>query len=737
MVAKPTSGLTVAPEVAATVDAWGRGVFGAPRNISASIREVQPRDEVLHRVVTHVIRRELSEERTFATERQPSRPKIAFSDVDPFAGTLDTLHANTHHVTTCSTCAAGSLPCPRCDGKQVVSCSRCGGAGKFRNPQTNRMNQCKVCERSGKVACDVCDGSGNVSCYLCRGSGYQRVRLVYAEILKPRVVVVPESLIVLTHPQLLEPRDLAAEELKAFSVEAEVHANGTLDLETLALGTRGIVQQELGELDGRLERVTWQQYTRIAVPRCDVTFEMCGSSGTLTLSGSTLTATSTRESLRPVRRRLVLWPTLVIGLSVAAAGLAGSAMGRSAYFKPSNQVIWLLLVGAAILSVPWTGGLLRAWRPVLRIHGMRKIELALGLMWILLLLAIPIVGATSRPKELAVEDALAAGDVEQARLVLDALVEREGESTSILELEDAVLLAEADAAEGDERLAKLDTIVSNQGTRAADAAALARADRLTKIRGYVNAGLPDEGIAAIDQDFATSWQDDPEIAEERARAEEIRAQRCSDEPCQFIALRAARQAHQTPARAAAFEQLHARLLAALSVEGGEATLTPAQRVHQIDEVAALAGQVLAAQLGDETLSKTAEAAKVKAAAQRAAIAIFGADVDTIRALFPDIRESSENILTVSVEGAELFFTVDSKGICRGIYAVGPTGHRELDSTIWPAERILSQTFGRSMSLAPKKKVSDVASSSVQDKTKIVVRWLGSVPIELRIGDAAP
>lgn len=576
-----------------------------------------------------------------------------------------------------------------------------------------------------------------MSCQACRGTGNHCVWLTYVDVRKPRVAVVPNSSTVFAHPQLLEPRVLAHTELDAFSIEHEVHANGYLNLGELPLAARGVVQQELDGLDPRLERVVTQQYLRLAVPRVDVSYELSGTTGTLSLSGTSLVVASTPEAIRPIRRRLVLWPSIVFGLGLLGAIVAASATGKSAYFESSNQLLLMLWLSSVVLAVPWIGGLLRSWRPVLRIRGFRPIELGFAIAWALSLLAIPIVEALSQPKASAVEGALAAGDVAQARLVLDALVEREGESAANVELSDAVLLAEADALDGDERLAKLETIVAHGGTRAEQAAALAREDRLAAIRSHVSAGAPDEAIAAIDRDFATSWRDDSDIAEERARAEELRAEQCSDDICRFVALRAARDAQTTPERTIAFNQLHAQLLTALSTEGDHDELSPAQRIRHSDKLAKFAEHILAGQLNDEQLTKAANATVEWAADQRAAVPLLGADRDTLQALFPDARDSSANIIAVSLEGAELFFNVDAKGVCKGVYAVGPSGHRQLDAPHWSAKRILAQALGDAMAELPKPDGTKVTSSWKADRTKIVARWSGGVPVELRIGDAAP
>lgn len=738
MVSDSDRSAVATPEIQAAVDTWGRGILGAPKGLSGTITATQPRDEALHRVVTHVVRRDLQEQRAATTESEPSAPRIPAAAVDPFAETQDSLKYNTCHVVGCSGCSgSGSVWCPTCAGRKTLTCSGCGGAGRIRNPRTNRLNKCKVCKASGVTACGTCFGRGQVSCQVCRGSGRQWTWLVYVESARPRAVVVPETPVVVAHPQLLEPRSLGTSDLEDFVLESEAHADGALGLEDLSLAARAVVQQELAKVDARLERVVWQQYMRISVRRYDVAYEMAGTRGMLTLSGASLLGASTPEALRPIKRRSVLWAIAVLGFAVAGGILMASIKGEAAYFDRTNEIVTMLWLGAMVSSIPWVGGLLRAWRPLIRIHGFRPIEIAFAVLWALLLLAIPGVGAALSPEPSAVEDALAAGDIEQARLVFDGLAERRGPSGEISTLEDEVLLAEADASEGEERLAKLDAIVANAGARAQEAAALARADRLKRIRGYLEEGAVDQAITAIYRDFGASWQSDPEVAEERARAEEIRAEDCQDDICRLTPLRQARDARETPERVAAFAASHARLLDALSVERDVTELSAAERVHQSDELSEFADRVLRSDLRDDALSEAAKTAITWAADQRATVPIYSAELDTLEALFPNIHQSSDGVMMAVVDGALLYFVLDDSKVCRGLYAVGPTEHRELDGPAWPADRILSQTFGRPLNVTARDDTDDISSTWKVDKVAIVARWRNDVPVELRIGDAKP
>lgn len=739
MVAAHDTGKAAPHDVGVAVNAWSRSVFTAPRRFTDLVVGVTQRDEVLHRVLTEIVRRDLREQRCAAVERELSKPRVPFAQVDPFSGTLDTLKADTAQVVSCNGCSgSGAVRCSTCAGHQSVTCSGCGGAGQFRNPRTNRLNKCKVCKATGKVTCGVCRGTGRLQCQTCSGSGRQWLWLIYVEVRNSRIAVVPESPVLLAHPQLLEPRDLSPAELGAFSVESKIRVEGALPLDDLALSSLGIVQRELEQLDQRLDRVVRQEYMRLAVPRYDVSYQMAGTTGTVTLSGQELTAASTPEALRPIRRRRMLWSVMFVALAIVGATMVASAMGTSAYFESSNTMATILWFGAVGCSVPWIGGLSRAWRPGFRVRGVRSLEVAASILWALQLFAAVGLGAWTRPNATQVEDALAAGDLARARLVVDALVEREGETTATNEIVDAVLLAEAEQCMGEERLARLDAVVEHQGSQAQLAASLARADRLARIREHIELSLPDSAIAAIDADFAASWRSDPELAEERARAEMLRGERCQDEVCRFLALRTALETHPTPQRTAAVEQYRGELLGRLSTARDTTTLQPAQRVRQADELGAFAERLLsAADLNDEALTQAATAASIWATHERAAIPLLEADATTLQALFGELHESSADILTTSIDGAKLFFTLDKDGRCRGVYAVGPTGHRELDSTTWPGSRLLAQAFGRPIRIPPRVGTDGVSSTWKEGKVEVVVRWRGGVPAELRIGDAKP
>jgi len=718
---------------------WARQIVGAPRDFAPLITTVEPRDEVIHRVVADVVRRDLREERIPANERTTSPPRIDLATVDPFAFSLETLRAATQHVAPCSTCTGSGLGrCPECRGDGRATCRNCGGRGKElkQYKKSSRWVNCKVCKASGLVPCGGCFGRGSVPCRSCAGSGHQRVWLTFLESRQPRVTVSPQTPVTVAHPQLTDPRPLAADDVTAFELRAHVDANGPIAAERLDEQGRHVVAAQLAAVNPRFERVSRHQYMQLAVVRRDVTYEMCGTTGTVVLSGRELRGATTREATRPIRRRLYLWPFLVLCLAVPGVAVWQVLLGRSAYFRLANAISASLCALAVLLSVPWLGGVLRAWRPRLRFRRLRRLETISAGVWWLALVSLVAVDLLARPAQHDVTEALAAGDVARARVVIDALREIDGNTSAVVEAEDAVLMAEASQLSGDERLAHFDTVAAHQGRLASEAAAAARVDRLAQIRKLLADRHPDAALAKIDQWFRESWKADPELAEERARAHDARGETCANEPCRLATARSAQAARSTPARQAAVDALHAQIVAALANREVSGTST-LERARNLGQIAKLAAETLQLVPDDEPLRVAATNAKTWAEAERGGMAVLGADRALATELLGTLVGDSPERASVSLEGAEVYLSFDLRGRCRGVYVVGPTLRRELHSAAWPADRLLSQVTGRTTSVRKPSKATDTVSSWREGGVKVVARWSDQSLVELRIGDAAP
>lgn len=465
MVTPKTNHSEVSPEVAAAVDRWGRSVFGAPRKLSRLIVRSESKDEVLHRVYTEIIRRDLVAERSPAPERHPTAPPVEPTLIDPFVHNPDSLRAITLCVTTCVGCrGVGREPCRGCSGSGRIRCPHCGGDGSYINPSTKRRNKCKVCKASGAVACGACT-NGFVPCSTCLGSGHERVWLTFRETSATRVIIVPDSETAVAHPRLREKRALNPSELGAFSLRANVAAAGPLPLGELDPTAQSTIQAVWAGLDTRLERIARQQYLQLAVPRQDVTYRMCGATGKLVLSGTDLAGASTPEAKRPIRRRLIVWSLSTLVLLVLGTALGFSTfIGREGYFEPASNIAARIGALGFFASVLLLGGLLRAWGAPAGLRELQVIERAAAVVSVLALLTNLVLGAVTRPTLTEFDEALAAAQFDRAHVVLAALRLAQHDREQLMAAEDRLLFAVANATTGSERLKKLDEIAGHGRT---------------------------------------------------------------------------------------------------------------------------------------------------------------------------------------------------------------------------------------------------------------------------------
>src|SRR5689334_3203998 len=277
------------PSLDEAVERWSRSVFGAPRRFRELVTVRQACDEVIERIATEVVRRVVHEQRAPSLDRSISRSRVDPAAVDAFQFTHEALHASSQHVDLCANCrGAGSRSCTTCQGAGSITCRTCSGSGKevkhFKNGNS-KLIKCKTCKTKGTVGCDTCHATGRLTCGGCAGNGHQKVWLTFDESRRTSVVVIPDSAVVVAHPYLRHERFLDPNELATFTIQDAQEARGVLTLDRLTQSARALVQQPLVTLDQRIDRVARQQYLRLAVPRRDVTYEMCGATGRIVLSG--------------------------------------------------------------------------------------------------------------------------------------------------------------------------------------------------------------------------------------------------------------------------------------------------------------------------------------------------------------------------------------------------------------------------------------------------------------------
>ncbi len=725
--------------VAEAVNAWGRTVFGAPRRLAELVTGVAVNDEVLRRIVTQVVRRDLRERRAPADERQPTPARLDPSRLDPFAYSQESLRAASEYTARCGTCSGGGqVSCGQCGGDGRARCSNCYGTGKQRSEKTNRPIKCKTCKGKGDVACVTCDESGRVTCGTCRGSGHERAWLAYEESSRWLAAVGPSSPVVVAHRALGEARPLRVEELTAFAVTGSAEARGPLDASVLTPDDHAFIA-ERARIDQRLERITHQQFLRLAVVRRDATYEMCGTEGTLVLSGTPLAGARTAAAVRPIRRRLIVWGVLFVLLVLALAGLRSAVLGgASAYFASARQWTAGLWAFSALLAVPALGGLLRAWRGGFRKHRFRGYEKGFAAVALVAAVAMAGLGAFIRPTLGELRSALSAGDTGRAREVIDALKETEGARGAVSEAEDAVMLAEADKASTDARLELLDKVAARSGTKAAEAAQTARRVREDEIRRLIAAEKSTEAIAAVARWFPPNGPRDPDVLELLAQAHDVAAKQCADDPCRYAARAAAESSLTTPARAAAVSEARAQLTASLTAEPPSAgALERLQHFRTLGEVAEKTRDVA---IADANLAEIARAASERAVTERSKVAIIGAEKPVAAELLGELRDRDGGIAVATFDAVDVHAVFDNKGRVRGLYAVGHSAEhssqgRTIDALV--ASRLGSQAVGRSVEVRnpSEETISNVRWS--EGKVRIVARWYDGALRELRIGDAEP
>jgi hypothetical protein len=389
-----------------------------------------------------------------------------------------------------------------------------------------------------------------------------------------------------------------------------------------------------------------------------------------------------------------------------------------------------------VLSIVLVGGLLRAVRPGFRFGRLWTSEkiFAGGAASAACLVGILVFKA--RPSAAEAQRALAAGDLNRAAVVVEALSTELGKTRDVNELEDSVLLAKASAATGDTKLQELDKVASNHGTRAAEASGKARAERLGAIAAFVAEKKPAAALGAFDTWFAGEWQSDHALADVRAQIEDSAYALCGDDFCRLQAARAAQVVPSTE-RTARANEVRERVIAGLAyaAKPGEAPLAHVQRLRALDEAAE---KTLAVAGNDSELNAKADAAITVADGERAKVPLLGADEAVVDDVLGVGTDQGPNIALVSLVGGVSAYRVhDAQRRCMGIYIVGASkGARAINGKDWSAARILSQAVGHSATI--KKPIGTATVSRwAEGPFPVVARWEGSDLIELRVGDATP
>lgn len=545
-----------------------------------------------------------------------------------------------------------------------------------------------------------------------------------------------ESTILHAHRHLGESRFLSQRDLEAFTPFVTVQHAGAIPRSDLEAEDARALARVAPVTDPRLERVRAQQFLRFGVVRRDVRYEMCGTTGTVALSGAKLVGARGPRALGPIHRRLMLLAVAVVGLVIVASAWHSAFAGPTIYFAGTNSLIgWVLTfsVGAALLAA--NGGL-RRLRPGFRWWPSSPLERAFAMAFLVMFISAPLIALARRPTVAEARAAITAGDLEKAGIVVEAL-KAARPSDEVTSVSDELTIATAERLSGDERIAKLDEAATHPGPRAEDARKRAQQARIEAVRAILAAKRPADALARLDawaSELATAT-DAPEL---RAQADELTATQCPDAACRFLATRSAEAAHTSPARAQAVARAREDLLAALQPrEAAEAD--PLVRIRALRVAAAMGSTVKAASPDDE-LSQRASGALSAVSAELAKIRLVGAPAALVDEVLGRPQAGSPLTGWPELEGVAVY-SAESGGRCAGLYVVGATKEgRALSGKDRGLTRLLAQATGSASAAVqarPKSGKEHDVSRWSDGGTPVMARWSGETLMELRIGAAPP
>jgi hypothetical protein len=716
---------------------WARSVPGGPRRLDEQITGIDMHDEVVVRVATEIVRRDLVERRAAAHARAQGSGEIVHPAViDPFSTSLDALRTRTQHSAPCTNCGGSGLAgCPGCNATGRAACSSCGGTGRTYE-KSKRGAKCKVCRETGQVQCPTCSGTAKVACRGCGGSGQHLVWWEYEESVRTVASFLSDSPILLAHRHLCDHRFLSQRDLESFSPFVTVQHAGPIPEDALDREDVAALARTAPAIDPRLERVRAQQFLRFGVVGRYARYEMCGMTGTVALSGATLLGASTPDALRPIHRRLIVLAAATVILLVLASSWHASFSGPTAYFATSNQRITAVLVVGVAAALAAAAGALRRLRPGFGWWPSNRFERVTAVVFVAAFALAPLIAFVARPTTEKARTAIAAGDLDRAAVVVEALRATRS-SAEVTEVSDALTIAEAERLSGNARIAKLDEAAAHSGPHADQARDRGRRARVETVQAALAARQPAEALASLDR-WSSELAAAPEAPELRAQAYDQKVASCTDAACSFLAARSADAAHTSPARVDALGTARQQVLAALDPkEASDAD--PLKRVRTLRRAATLGSLVLAA-TPDAQLSEKATAAGTALEVELAKVLLLGAPVALVDEVLTRPNAGSPLTGWRELEGVAVY-PADVGGRCTGLYVVGAAaGSRSLTGKEPGLRRLLAQATGRStVAIHPRPRSAKEQEGSrwTEGSTQVLARWNGEALMELRIGDAAP
>jgi hypothetical protein len=575
-----------------------------------------------------------------------------------------------------------------------------------------------------------------VTCGACDGGGEQVVWFEYAESRRTVVAFDQDSPTLLAHRHLREDRFLGPGDLERFTPFVTVQEHGPLDPASLEREDADALWRIAPQIDARLERVSAQQLLKFGVVRRDVRYEMCGTVGTLALSGANLLGASTPAALKPIRRRWLILALSAAAFAVLANGWRLLFSGPTAYFDPTNARVSVLAVVSVATALLATAGVLRRWRPRFKWWRSLRSEQAAVTALVASFIAAPVVAYLGRPTVAEARAALNAGHLDRAGVVVEAMLATRP-SAEANDVADQWGLACADRLAGDARIERLDDVATHGGPRSGEARARALHARIEAVTAALAAGRADDALSRLDR-WAAALQGEAEVAELRASAEDAKAAACKDATCRFVASRSAVAAHSTTLRSEALAAARQQVLAALEPREA-ADPDPLTRIRALRAAAAVGAAVLTSG-PDPELSEKATAVTGLVEAELSKVVLLGAPAALVDEVLGRPRAGSPLSGWRGLDGVAVYVAA-AAGRCTGLYVVGASnGARSLAGKEPGLRRLLSQATGRpSKGIQPRpKSAKDHATSRwAEGPTQVLARWNGDALMELRVGDATP
>lgn len=727
--------------------AWTRPLPLVPDHPEDLIRSLQLRTRRIGRLLSEVAEREGEwKEEPYSGTGATKDPALSLSDAIGSSTAVEEIRKTSRHVATCTHCRGdGKTVCGNCGGTTHGVCPECQGAGKAYGIAKNgsrRLMNCKSCH-GGKdsVHCPRC-ADGTVRCANCTGSGRVERWIELKEKIRYDIQVEPDGEVTRAFrwgkDGTAAPRTEVEEDAK---IVTELTAEGVLSHDALTGKVPSDwIAAHWKDIQPKLqdrETVRRQSLWLLEVPSIELSYGVTGKNPTvISLEGRRMLAppSSLDRQLAPRAERIQRLRYVLFGLGVA---IPLGYLTRGGYY-------WNIWLAGLLLCLALLGVAIDGFNRDVTIGSPRARKWAMPLAVIAILACG--VAFTIEPSAWAAKRYIASGRFQEAELELKALDPHEDGPHRLLwaDLRLARLLQSQDIQDAARDIGLLPT---PSPQRAAADRHLFELTRNT-VEGALAAKQPelaDDALRQVSQTLQSSSDGktyQSQLGELYARVAELRFGNCGQDLCRLQQAQTILEAAPTPARQQQLEGVKAKVLESLEFQ--ERTDEP--RLERLRRLRQLRGQaaLIEKESGDESLAKKAQQVFRWTQAQRAIVALLGADRETIAELLESSTLGPGDAPSSQLAHVAAYTSLRG-GRCTGLYLVGDEkGARTLNDTahMRATEILLSQAFGRAVPLPEPPGSSSGrpprTSRRLEAGVPIVARWSdGSALIELRIGDATP